>query len=397
MENQQVISIGFGKSLRKSVTEKQSLQIAGAEEIKKGWGDYVNHPADFATLRAYHTPAHDRCITVKAQTAFGQDWTGDDSLVKNDWGETPRDTVAQFAEDLVRTGNGYLEVAQAASNKTRLYWMPSHTMVIHKNRKTYRQKIGDSADYREWPAFGMGNASENSILHVRLPHIWSVFYGGPDYLGAEQSIMLWQDSTEWNRSFFSNNCVPPTILYLTGKELSTKNELDADGNRKLSEAEELQNGLKSNFSGASNAHKILLLHSAKEGGKLEVQHLTQGVKDGEFSKQRADCRDEIITAHGVPPRLAGVITNGGLGGKGELYGQLVMFKALCVKPLQQIVADSFNDSFLQGQAGIDFGDFDIEWARESGVQQVNTDQVLEQEVARMEKMFEERIRKYSNA
>lgn len=385
-----------GLSPARVLASKSSSQLAAED---KGASEWVAHPADLKALSEYHTPAHDACCAVKAAVAVGLGWNGDQQakvpLVRNDFGETPGETLSVFAVDLMRTGNGYLEVAEAVNGQAKLYWMPSWLNRVSKRvpdkPQRIRQQLTGGA-YKDFPTFAGKEAGKTYVIHVRLPHIWSTYYGGPDYLGAEQSIALWESATEYNRKHFDNGCLPETIVYVTGKEFSTEAEDDADGNKKMSEAEQAAAFFRQNFGGASNAHKVLFLFSALAEGKLEIQSLAKPMADGDFLKLRDACRDEIITAHRVPPRLAGVVASGSLGGSGEMYGQMLLFRELVAKPLQFVIADALNSTVLAGKEQIVFNEMDMEpYKSGAAVPTLPPGDILDETVRRMEMEFTRKL------
>jgi hypothetical protein len=51
-----------------------------------------------------------------------------------------------------------------------------------------------------------------------------------------------------------------------------------------------------------------------------------------FEKLSQATREEILAAHGVPPRLVGIVTAGQLGGGSEMEGQMLSFIEMKVKP-----------------------------------------------------------------
>ena len=97
----------------------------------------------------------------------------------------------------------------------------------------------------------------------------------------------------------------------------------------------------SNFKGTGNAHKTLVLTANGENAKVRIEDLSK-VSDISFEKLKNLNRDEIIAAHGVPPRMVGVMTAGQLGGSGEVTGQLHSFNELTIIPKQEQIEWFFD-------------------------------------------------------
>ena len=69
---------------------------------------------------------------------------------------------------------------------------------------------------------------------------------------------------------------------------------------------------------------------------------------------------EIVSAHGVPPRIVGIITAGSLGGGGEYQAQLKSLKEVTIRPKQVLVEETFNDTIFRDTGDrIDFNEIDI--------------------------------------
>jgi hypothetical protein len=71
---------------------------------------------------------------------------------------------------------------------------------------------------------------------------------------------------------------------------------------------------------------------------------------------------EIISCHGVPPRLAGIMIPGSLGGGGEASGELKIFLNTRIKPLQNIFGGQLDAFFMEVfgiKTDITFKAFDI--------------------------------------
>ena len=72
------------------------------------------------------------------------------------------------------------------------------------------------------------------------------------------------------------------------------------------------------------------------------QRLTAELKDMPFDKLSAATREEILAAHGVPPRLVGIVTAGQLGGGSEMEGQMLSFIEMKVRPRMKYLENRVN-------------------------------------------------------
>ena len=66
------------------------------------------------------------------------------------------------------------------------------------------------------------------------------------------------------------------------------------------------------------------------------------MQDLSFKALKEVSRDEIAAAHGIPPRLLGIIQSAQLGGSGELIGQLHQLNELEIKPKIELIEGFFR-------------------------------------------------------
>jgi phage portal protein len=78
-----------------------------------------------------------------------------------------------------------------------------------------------------------------------------------------------------------------------------------------------------------------------ENAKVRIEDLSK-VEDISFEKLKNLNRDEIIAAHGVPPRMMGIINASQLGGGGEVAQQLHSFNELTIIPKQKQIEWFFD-------------------------------------------------------
>ena len=95
------------------------------------------------------------------------------------------------------------------------------------------------------------------------------------------------------------------------------------------------------YRGIDNTHRTLILNSS-EDGEIKIDRLTAEVKDGDFLKLIDGARDRIPVAHGVPPRMLGIMSAGQLGGGGEVSGQLFTFEHLTLRPKRRRMLDQLR-------------------------------------------------------
>lgn len=161
----------------------------------------------------------------------------------------------------------------------------------------------------------------------------SRFYGEPDYLATMLGILTNKEADNYNYAFFQNGARPDLAIVHENNEPSQE------------QIATYKSFFSSNFKGSGNAHKTLLAYTGggvgDKEGKIRFEKLG-GVEDISFEKLKKVTRDEIAAAHGIPPRLLGIMDAGGLGGGGELIGQLQQFNEIEIKPKIELIEGFFE-------------------------------------------------------
>ena len=356
---------------------------------------------------------HSRCIVLKADVAISTGWrivhrSGEDKDSQkvidflnnatngnrngdgeNNKGSNTHHSFATFlhalALDKIGNGNAYFEVLRDATGKpAEFYHVPSITVrrrqlhgfyqmsylsrelgetaftsedVPQPTKETYNlfggqvfrriffKEYGDKYEYDLEGEEKDGLSEENKateLFHMKDYHPLSQSYGIPPWFGCVDSIISDKAAQIWNLNFFENNRVPRWLFMLTGQAF-TQEEKDAF---KLYFTQVLK----------SRPHVPMVLANPHPDSKIEIHKLEVEANEASFLQLKEASRDEIIAAHGVPPRMLGIMPKGQLGGKGDAQKQREDFKSFAIQPLQQSLLDPFNRLILP-EAG--FGEWEI--------------------------------------
>ncbi|WP_229204400.1 phage portal protein [Campylobacter anatolicus] len=247
----------------------------------------------------YVNTYHRRAIQLKASLLSN---IQDGSKLERQ-GMTPKDFLYAFILNLEIFGNAFMEIAGK-----NIYFLPSIEGRVNENREVFQLKDG-----------------RKIVLNARHLYYYSSrsrYYGEPDYLGTLLPLLTNQKADSFNNAFFDNSARADTAVIF---ENSEPDEMQLNAFKEF---------FGSNFRGTNNAHKTLILTANGENAKVRIEDLSK-VQDISFEKLKNLNRDEIITAHGVPPRMMGVISSGQLGGGSEVIGQLHSFNELTIIPKQE--------------------------------------------------------------
>jgi len=254
----------------------------------------------------YTNTYHRRAIHLKASLLSNIE---DGSYLEGQ-SRTPKQLLYSFILNLELYGNAFLETAGKS-----IYLLPSIEARVDINHNIFQVK----------------NEKKVSIegKHLAYYSPKSLFYGEPDYLGSLLSILTNSKIDGFNNAFFDNSAKADKAIVFENAEPDE------------AQMRAFEQFFGSNFKGYQNAHKTLIVTAHGENAKVRFEDLSK-IDDLSFEKLKNMTRDEIIAAHGVPPRMMGIVSAGSLGGGGELIGQLHAFNQLTIIPKQEEIEWFFD-------------------------------------------------------
>jgi len=289
----------------------------------------------------YGNSWHARCINIKTICILGDGIENPEVITKLQ--ECVReDSVFTLLHktilDLRIFGDAFWEVVRTGSG-VEIYHMPSWTVSAGKDGAWVQELGGKKVDFKP-----------EDVWHFLEPGMLSQVWGCPDYLPLINDGTIETISTikTYNNNFFKNNAIPDGILFIKGGDISPATQSG------------LQRFFRDKYRGLENAAKFCVA-PIPEGVEVQLEKL-QDTKDGKFMALADSNVMEILSCHGVPPRLASIMIPGSLGGGGEAAGELKIFLQTLIKPLQNIFGgqlDSFFGEVLQMKTDISFKAFDV--------------------------------------
>lgn len=306
-------------------------------------------------------------------------------LCKTSWQETQLDV----AEDFGQVGNGYFEIVRAGDDGfgpiTGVHHLPAPTVKVVVEDDAYnmhyliesKEDTGAGHTPRRFACFGdkkdfierakKGNVltmafdgfdaavlddprKVSEVIHIRKPSSKSRWYGMPHWIAAAASVELVQMMMQHHFDFFLNRGVPELAAFFLGQKLDPK---DWD---KIEQAFLAQVGLR-------NSHKSIAANLAVDPEfRVQIEKLAMESKDeSAFGDIRENLALGIVSAHRVPPLLAGIQIPGKLGATNELPNALMAYQALVIGPQQrlwqQTLGSTLGDKEL-GVQGLEMKDFE---------------------------------------
>lgn len=309
-----------------------------------------HHPFDFREASKLQTqnPWHSACIERKNSSTVGLGFRSPKVFRELDpfCRVSFADVLGDVGEDYQATGNGFMEVVRNAEMDIRgIYHAPAHRSFVYREDANSRNmhfesiRIGASSgsggklkfacfgDLEEMRTRTSNPDLRSELIHFRKPTSICDDYGFPSWIAAAPFIELAEALVQHRFDFFRNRGVPEFILSV----ISDK-RVPADEWKKLEDA------LQSNV-GMANAFKSIIWNLVGGGENAAVQLDKLGLDSENSGEMFTDHIDAsalaTVSAHGVPPLLAGIQIPSKLGATNELPNAMAAFQVLVVGPDQR--------------------------------------------------------------
>ena len=326
--------------------------------------------AKLLELNVYHM----RACRTKAEDVAGNGWKLT-PLVDNP-SEEQEETIKEFIkeqdipiEETIRklqldkelVGYFSMEVAREANafdgKVNMIKHIPAHTVRIHNkgnkycqyrnNNKVWFRNFGYEKDVQKEDG---REAKPKSLTRETRGNeiIWNVnytprswFYGIPDITPAIGAITGDISRRDYNIAFFNNYGVPAYLVSISG-DFDPGDVNPESGKTKL--VEQIEEKFKEVI---KNPQSVMILTIPRSQGSLggeitiKVEPLSIDIKEASFRLYRIDNRNEIITAHAVPPYRMGIYETGQLGGNLGKESTII-YNSSVIRPRQKPYNDIFN-------------------------------------------------------
>jgi len=173
----------------------------------------------------------------------------------------------------------------------------------------------------------------------------SCFYGIPDITPAIGAITGDISRRDYNIAFFNNYGVPAYMVSISGD--FDPGDVDPEtGKTKL--VEQIEEKFKEVI---KNPQSVMILTIPRPnnvaGGEItiKVEPLSTDIKEASFRLYRVDNRNEVITAHAIPPYRMGIYETGSLAGNLGAESTKIYYSSV-IKPRQEVYNNIMNHYIL---------------------------------------------------
>jgi len=288
-----------------------------------------------------------------------------------------QDVLSAVIDEYYQVGNGYIEVVRASVDGPilGLHFLPASSvyMVVLPDHTIYYEIVSAqepggtfsfSGGQRVFAPFGKSKEIQalgdpniqiyegpkkqiSEVIHFRKASASSRWYGFPDWVSGVPCVEVSQKLRQYQHDFFDNRAVPEVILAITGGTLED------------SIIKKIEAGLFRTM-GSGNSHKSMVVN-LPDNILLNVEKLTgDSSNDNAQTNLANSLAMEIVTAHRVPPLLAGIQVPGKMGASNELVSAIKGFQALVIGPEQQVIETTLKNTLgVGGISGVTADDFDL--------------------------------------
>lgn len=334
-----------GESL---LTTIQKIRNQGEPSNQGTHRGHVRKPFDFSrtALLKMHNEHHSTCIEAKKAATVGLGHVDAntkkklDPLCRVSW----LNTLLQTDEDFESLGNGFLEVVREGSVGTGkivgLHYQPACDVqiVVENDNYEFHYEVKSSggtrndirfASYGDLDSFKRRFAGKlpskiSELVHFSQPSSYSRWWGVPSWLASIASIELVQSMKQHQFDFHQNRGVPEFMLFVMGTKVRKK------------DWEVIESALQAQI-GPGNSHKSLAMNLTDPNITVQLEKLAmEGSADAEFfSKMMETLSVNIVSAHRVPPPIAGILIPGKVGAANEASNAIMSFQALVIGQAQE--------------------------------------------------------------
>lgn len=190
------------------------------------------------------------------------------------------------------SGNSYIEMVEQDGDPKAMFLLRPDRMKVVADKQGwpsgYRYNSGDMERVYQLNVQDMPPVFHHKFFHPADDH-----YGLSPLSAASLSVDIHNSANFWNKALFDNAARPSGALVYKG--------VAGAPNLTEEQFDRLKNELETNYRGAANAGRPLLL----EGG-LEWTALSMSPQDMDFINAKHTAARDIALAFGVPPMLLGI-------------------------------------------------------------------------------------------
>ena len=164
-----------------------------------------------------------------------------------------------------------------------------------------------------------------SVFHLLEPDVNQELYGLPEYLSALNSAWLNESATLFRRKYYQNGAHAGYILYMT------------DAAQNSSDIEQMRKAMR-DTKGLGNFRNLFMYAPNGKKDGIQILPLSEVATRDDFFNIKRSSRDDLLSAHRVPPQMMGIIPDN-VGGFGDVAKAAGVFVRNELIPLQEKIEE----------------------------------------------------------
>lgn len=258
----------------------------------------------------------------------------------NQLGESISDILNKCVLDYVIFGGCYVEVNWSINGKKfEITHMPFNNLRRSVNNDGFwysndwtQSKQNQSKEKTELefiPDYDAENTSGKQIYCLKSYGLGTEYYPKPEYLGLVPCAEVETEISNYHLNAIKSGFHIGTIITFIGKPSPT-------------EQDEIERQLKNKFQGTDAAGSLLLQFTRDKDGQPQITRLAADDLDKKFETLTKWVDQQLTAGHHMSPIIAGIKTEGQLGGRSEIDLAFDLFKNTWVKPNQKVIENWIN-------------------------------------------------------
>lgn len=261
----------------------------------------------------------------------------------NSLGESISDILNKCVLDYVIFGGCYVEVNWSINGKKfEITHMPFNNLRRSVNNdgfwysndwsQTKQNQTKEKTELEFIPDYDAESASGKQIYALKSYGLGTEYYPKPEYLGLVPCAEVETEISNYHLNAIKSGFHIGTIITFIGKPSPT-------------EQDEIERQLKNKFQGTDAAGSLLLQFTRDKDGQPQITRLSADDLDKKFETLTKWVDQQLTAGHHMSPIIAGIKTEGQLGGRTEIDLAFDLFKNTWVKPNQKVIENWINQLY----------------------------------------------------
>lgn len=227
---------------------------------------------------------------------------------------------SRFALDFLVFGNAFFEKRMSETGRV---------LKLEASPAKYTRRGVEPDTYWYVPTFSNPHQfMSGSVFHLLEPDINQELYGIPEYLSALNSAWLNESATLFRRKYYQNGAHAGYIMYVT------------DAAQSSTDVEALREAMRSS-KGLGNFKNLFFYAPNGKSDGIKIVPLSEVATKDDFFNIKKASRDDLLSAHRVPPQMMGIIPDN-TGGFGDAVKAAQVFVRNELTPLQERIKQLNN-------------------------------------------------------